>query len=324
MKRKIKKENSVLLKISSIVFIALLAIYIPLKVYISHSENDPVIREQVVLTIFVTHNIWCSHEFSGERVPFTETEYSNSSSDESGNTEGNSPRAETLFDFIKSAMEKEHALLVDLCGISCCKANKYSGLPFYKEAQLLKYDAIAAGLPHVTKNFYDSIKLDYSSLPFTSVNIINNNGKTILDRWIIKETEGLNSKTGKMVKIKIGVFSVSFADSASGQNSQEFHNIINPKIASLEAVTKMKNEMCDLIIALSRTSPEKSVDLATSVSGIDLVINASESDVLPLCRPVHNLYILNIAENSPSLQEINIRLTEDSLTVIPHKQRHAR
>jgi 2',3'-cyclic-nucleotide 2'-phosphodiesterase (5'-nucleotidase family) len=310
MKRKIKKENSVLLKISSIVFIALLAIYIPLKVYISHSEKKPVIRGQVALTIFITHNIWCSHEFSGGR--------------ESGNIEENSPLKKTLFDSIKSATEKEHALLVDLCGISCCKANKYPGLPFPKEAQLLKYDAIAVGLHHATNNFHDSKKLGYSSLPFTSANIINTDGKTIFNRWIIKETVGLNSKTGEMVKIKIGIFSVTFADSASDQNSQESHTIINPKIASLEAVTRMKNEMCDLIIALSRTSPEKSIDLATSVSGIDILINASESGVAPLCRPVHNLYILNIAENSPPLQEINIKLTEDSLTVIPHGQRHPR
>jgi hypothetical protein len=326
MKNNVSRENSTLLKISMIVFIGLLAIYIPLKIYISYSNNNTALQGEISLKIFVTHNIWLSNESPVERGPFTETKSYNSRSLEYGNTDKHNTWAKSLFDSLKSIRAKNHALLVDLCGIGYHSGeNKYSIFPeFSKEARVLNYDAIATGMPDNINYFLNLIKSDYSSLPFTSVNIINDDGKRILKKWIIKEIKGVESKTGDKVKIKIGIFSVTFADSYSDQNLREPRNLINPKIASLEAVTKMENEMCNLIIALSETSPGNSIDLARSVHGIDLVINASKSGKGTQCRSIPDSYIFDISENSPYLQEINIRLAKDSLIVIPCEQVNTR
>lgn len=291
-----------------IVFIVLLAVYISLRIYISRSEHNRLKREKIDFTIFVTHNVSYPIKLSqGERDP-----------------------AETKKDGYNydkyPSRRKGYGLLVELCGIGCYRAeNKYSDfIDFTRAAKNLRYDAVAVDLSRNMDYFLKLIESGYSHIPFTSANIIDSNGGAIFRRWIIKEIKGENPETGEIAEVKTGIFSVAFDEEDSDYTTVRTYKTINPKIASLEAATKMKNEMCDLIIALSHVSSEKSMDLARSVPGIDLVINLSEPDTPTRLRSAGNSYIFDIPEGSSSLQKLNIKLDQSSFDVLLSRQREMR
>ncbi|HMA76412.1 MAG TPA: hypothetical protein VKO43_03790 [Candidatus Krumholzibacteriaceae bacterium] len=295
MKRRTEKETPILLRISMIVFIVLLAVYIPLRIYISHSGPSRLKREKIDFTIFVTHNISSpaetrKHGYNYDRYP---------------------------------DRQKGDGLLVELCGIGCYTAeDRYSDfIDFTKAAENLRYDAVAVDLSRNMDYFLKLIESGYSHIPFTSVNIIDDDGKTIFRRWIIKEIKGKNPETDETAEVKTGIFSVAFDREDSDYTTVRRYKTIDPRIASLEATTRMENENCALVVALSRVSSEKSIDLARSVPGIDLVINLSEPGTRARLRSTGNSYIFDIPEGSSSLQKLNIKLDQDSLNVLLSRQR---
>ncbi|MFO7915269.1 MAG: hypothetical protein R6U43_06210 [Candidatus Krumholzibacteriales bacterium] len=249
MKSNISKRNLALIRFSVIVFIILLALYIPLKIHISKEEGSPPIEHQVRFDMMITRNLSCALTrgggcASGERIAEI--------------IENNNPSLLIDYMEITPGLLKAGARMEDLPIEKLKKTGYHAVVPVISDENP----------PEVLSGSFRLLQLP---LPLTSANIVpGREGGNNLSQWIIAGIEGQQTKTGERREIKAGIFSISPADSVQPEYSRfNKYNIINPKIAALEAINRMKREGCHIVIAVCGAGGEREL---LGLPGIDIIL----------------------------------------------------
>ena len=147
---------------------------------------------------------------------------------------------------------------------------------FYKGMSYLGYDAIAIGEYETAAKLqspFDTLK--QYRLPFLSTNIVTAaKREPIAAQEIVKTFGGKRTVFGRMGGWRVGIFSVASPELVYplGVNTPGTYHVVDPKIAAVDAVAKLRGEGCSAIVAISHQSWQESLDLARDVAGINLVI----------------------------------------------------
>jgi 2',3'-cyclic-nucleotide 2'-phosphodiesterase (5'-nucleotidase family) len=179
---------------------------------------------------------------------------------------------------------------------------------FFEGMKLFGYAAAGIGSEEI-KYGPDSIKREARRAGFTllSSNIYERpDGGHLGTKYKIIRAGGRKTLFGERGGIKIGVFSVVtptyIYDISDKMN--EYYDVISPRIAALEAVTALSNEGCDLIVALSYQNWNSSVNLASTVEGIDLVISGRQQTAGIKQEKVGDTWVVDTGDKRTTLTEV--------------------
>jgi len=180
----------------------------------------------------------------------------------------------------------------------------------------LGYDAMALGESELKKgNSAIRTLIEDYKFPILTTNIIDRkSGQPPGRKYIIKRVGRRRWLFGTLGGKKIGIFSVilpSFVHNKLKGSSR--YTAINPGIATLEAISYLKSRGCDLIVAISHTGWEKSIELAKNVDGIDIIINAHRSHKKPFSMRINNTLVVDSGEHRKTFPEILIEFTRDGI-----------
>jgi len=134
-----------------------------------------------------------------------------------------------------------------------------------KGFELMGYHAIGIGDDDLTLGKEFLIELSKTSkLTFLSSNVIDeNSGKTLFQRYVIKEVNGL----------KIGIFSLLSPDAfISASDPREKGLIFRDPFETAQEMVRELGSQTDLIILLSHLGYPKDVGLTQKVSGIHMIV----------------------------------------------------
>lgn len=239
-----------LIRFIVVIFILLLAVYIPLKIYINREEGLSHVEQQVSFDMMVTRNLSCT-------LSRPAGEY-------------------TCRQRIGEIIENHKpSLLIDYTEISSRLLKEAPGrenLPLEK-LRNTGYHAVAPVI--ADRNSMEALSgafwLLRLPLPLTSANIVpGSESGNNLRQLIITDIEAKRAETGKRRDIKAGIFSISLADSIQPEYSRfNKYNIINPKIAALEVINRLKREGCHIVIAVCGPGGEKEL---LELPGIDIIL----------------------------------------------------
>ncbi len=152
---------------------------------------------------------------------------------------------------------------------------------FFEGMKRLKYDAagVAGNEIRFGKNRLRKAANDFD-LPLVSTNIIDKRGEgPVGSKWIIKDIGGKRTFFDRKGGVRVGIFGVvlPYFIHSIDPEIQKLYQVIDPKIAALQAVSELRARGCDLIVALSFQGWTNTMNLASSVPGIDIVINGQRT-----------------------------------------------
>ncbi|OQX84864.1 MAG: hypothetical protein B6D63_03635 [Candidatus Latescibacteria bacterium 4484_7] len=181
----------------------------------------------------------------------------------------------------------------------------------------MHYDALAIGENEI--RFGIGHLLDLSKkygLPLLSTNLLySGSGKPIGSKYIIEEVGGTRGILGRKGSVKIGIFSVilPFYAHSTGEKAMRDYDVLSPKVTAMEAVSSLKRSGCNLIVAVSHQGWRKSIDLAKSVDGIDIVINAHRAHDHTYSERTGKTLVVDAGDKRMSFSEIIVTFKGDSL-----------
>lgn len=184
---------------------------------------------------------------------------------------------------------------------------------FFGDMKYMRYDAIGIGEYETaarTENFLESLKR--YRLPFLSTNILSAAARQpIAAQEIVKTFGGRRTMFGRTGGWRVGLFSVASPDLVYGfgDNPAARYYVVDPKIAAVEAVAKLRREGCSVIVAVSHQPWEKSVDLARGVPGIDVVIGSHSMHGTTYGELVGKTLVVDPGPVGASFAEIEITFT---------------
>ena len=150
-------------------------------------------------------------------------------------------------------------------------------------------------------------RVDQAGFKLLSANIFDKRGDEMLgSKYTVIRAGGRRSLTGIQGGVKIGVFSVTLPlfIHEIDPDILKFYDVIDPRIAALEAVSSLREEGCDLIVALSYQGWMGSLALAESVDGIDVVINGRREHNQPTGEIVGQTMVVDTGIRRISLTEV--------------------
>jgi len=295
MKSNLSSKNPALIKISVVIFILLLAAYIPLKIHISSEGETEPVAETVSFDIIITRNL-SRCIYPGGRC---------------------AAGIENTREMIRAGEKGESLLILDYLEIDPAKLEE-STRPKQLPVDRLKrigYHAIAPVIAgESTAEFLSSPRTVFQlPLPLVSANIIPEQDRNHnLRQWVCGDISGAVRGKDEYRDIRIGIFSVSRMDSIEDSYSRfNSYNIINPKIAALEVINRLNREGCHLIIAVCGAGFNEDL---RSVPGIDLILEGAGKTRI---RSNAENYMVSFGEDSSTANRFRVLFSEDSLKVIP-------
>ncbi|UCF04251.1 MAG: hypothetical protein JSV33_09890 [bacterium] len=181
----------------------------------------------------------------------------------------------------------------------------------------MDYDAIVVGERDIHCGY--SKLLDAAKkydLPLLTTNIFDKRESTLLaSPYIIKHVGGKWTLFGRRGGVKIGFFGVVlpyFVHSIDKEITR-YYDIRNTKLTALEMVSRLRQEGCNVIVALSHQGWTNSLELAREVPGIDVVINAHRSHETTHSETVDKSLVVDNGDKRRSLTEIRISYKDGRL-----------
>ncbi len=223
---------------------------------------------------------------------------------------------------IKKRRSTNPVLLVDtgdFCQSHKTKLQKVTDQYFFEAMKLMGYDAIGIGDKDVRLGRKKLLKTAKSNrLPLVSSNIIDKQSHKLMGApYIIKDIGGKRTLLGRKDAIRVGILSVVLPIYIYNIDklATRYYEVANPKIAALDAVSKLREKGCNLIIALSHQGWGNSLDLAEDVPGIDIVINGHRSHAETYQKWVNNTLVIDTGEKRTTFTEISVTFEGDSLSI---------
>jgi len=153
-------------------------------------------------------------------------------------------------------------------------------------------------------------------LPLISTNILERGtGRTIAGKYAILDIGGKKTLLWRFGGKKIGIFSVILPHFIynSIKSARDFE-VVDSKIAALEAVSHLRTKGCDLVIAICHEGWNKSLELASSVEGIDIVINGHRAHEKPYSERVGKTLVVDTGEKRTTFTEILVTFTSEGIS----------
>jgi 2',3'-cyclic-nucleotide 2'-phosphodiesterase (5'-nucleotidase family) len=214
---------------------------------------------------------------------------------------------------IEQRRSERPVLLVDTGDFYPARASAHQELKdryFFTAMNLLGYDAIGIG-EYETRNDAEKIMASAQQfhLPFVSTNIMDRkSGKHITEPLRTRAFGERRTLFGRTGGWRVGIFCVARPELiyGFGDNPAASYDVVDPRIAALEAVNKLRRQGCSLVIGISHQGFEKSLELAREVPGIDLVINAHWSSGVTRAERVGRTLVVDPGQRETSFTEIEV------------------
>lgn len=188
---------------------------------------------------------------------------------------------------------------------------------------LMGCDALGVGDDELSLGKGVLFRLSHQAMfPFISSNLINaSTGKTLFAPSLIKEHGGL----------KIGIFSLLSSAFFDGSSDPKLNGlIVQSPFETAEQMVRQLRKKTDVIVLLSHLGLAKDVELAQTISGIDVIIGGHSGVNIGTPNLVNNTIILQTAANGMSGARIDLQPTRkrfgfhDVTTNESLKERHPR
>jgi len=187
---------------------------------------------------------------------------------------------------------------------------------FFEGMRMMGYAAVGVGADEIRfgrKRLLE--KVDKAGFELLSANIYDKRGVEMLGaKHKVIRVGGRRTLAGTRGGVKIGVFAVTLPlfIHEIDPDITRYYDILDPRIAALEAVSALREKGCDLIVALSYQGWTKSLALAESVDGIDIVINGRREHNQPTGEKIGNTTVVDTGIRRISLAEVFIEWTAGS------------
>ncbi len=187
---------------------------------------------------------------------------------------------------------------------------------FFEGMRMIGYAAAGIGADEIRfgrKRLLE--RVDRAGFELLSANIYDKRGGAMLGtKYTVIKAGGKKTLIGTKGGVKIGVFSVALPlfIHEIDPNIPLYYDVLDPRIAALEAVSVLKGKGCDLIVALSYQGWSKSLALAESIDGIDIVINGRREHNQPTGEKVGRTTVVDTGIRRISLTEVFVEWTGGS------------
>jgi 2',3'-cyclic-nucleotide 2'-phosphodiesterase (5'-nucleotidase family) len=204
---------------------------------------------------------------------------------------------------IDKRRERHPAILLDaggFCNPAQGKATAFDTEYFFEGMRLIGYSAVGVGADEIRFGRDRLLKrIDEAGLKLLSANIYDKRGDDML---------GSKYTVVRAGALRIGVFSVTLPlfIHEIDPDIPRFYEVLDPRIAALEAVSALQSKGCDLIVALSYQGWKGSLELAGSVDGIDIVINGRREHNSPTGETIGRTMVVDTGIRRISLTEIHV------------------
>jgi len=202
----------------------------------------------------------------------------------------------------------------DFCAVGRIKDKEIKERYFFEAVEMLRYDAMGVAENEILfgrKDLGEKTK----HLPLVSANILDKqSGKPIFERYIIRRLGGRKFLFFHSGGIKVGVFSVADPALVYGADRlvRDYYEVVDPRIAALDAVTKLREAECDVIVALCHRELLLCMELAREVPGIDIVVASHSSLDQARSLEVDGTLVVATGLNKTSFTEIEATWSPDS------------
>lgn len=207
---------------------------------------------------------------------------------------------------IDKRRERHPAILLDaggFCNPAQGKATAFDTDYFFEGMRRIGYAAVGVGADEIRFGRDRLLeRIDEAGLKLLSANIYDKRGDEMLgSKYTVVKAGGL----------KIGVFSVTLPlfIHEIDPDIPKFYDVLDPRIAALEAVSVLREKGCDLIVALSYQGWRGSLELAGSVDEIDVVINGRREHNRPTGEMVGRTMVVDTGIRRISLTEVKVEWT---------------
>jgi 2',3'-cyclic-nucleotide 2'-phosphodiesterase (5'-nucleotidase family) len=188
---------------------------------------------------------------------------------------------------------------------------------FFRAMKLLQYDAVAIG-EYETRIGLDElarIARGYT-IPLVCSNIVDRERKKpIAPTSIVREIGGRPGFFGRRGAVRVGILSAALPGYIYRYGAADRYYVIDPRLAALETAMKLRADGCDLVVALSHSSWERSLDFAKDVPGIDIVLNSHGSHEHTYEERVGTTVVIDSGPKEYSFTEVDVTFRGDSLDV---------
>lgn len=176
---------------------------------------------------------------------------------------------------------------------------------------MMGYDAMTTGNHDFNYGQERLLELkEKASFPIMAANITKEDGTSLLDKYIIKDIEG----------VKIAIIGISTPETLYKTNPKNIEklNFESPYETAQSLVDELKNTV-DIIVALTHLGLEgeyTSEKLAEQVEGIDLIVDGHSHDVLQEGKEVNNTLIVMAGEYGKYLGITEIEYNSDKTKIV--------
>jgi len=298
------RQLSPFIRMMIAIFLLLLAVWIVLKIYIARTEPSGPQADGTKISIFVTAGLKAYREPGGaDKDSFS-----------------GMARWASLID--KRRTQHPSILLDagDFCGSAQWDKETSDIRYFFEGMRMIGYAAAGIGSDEIRFGHRRlQEKADRAGFELLSANISGiPDGEIPGARYTVIRTGGRRTLTGTKRGLKVGVFSVALPQFIyeTGPDIHLQYDILDPRIASIEAVSALKEKGCDLIVALSYQSWPMSLALAECVDGIDIVINGRPGHDRSTGKKVGRTTVVDTGIKTTSLTEVFVEWTGGSPAIM--------
>jgi len=184
-----------------------------------------------------------------------------------------------------------------------------------KSFDLMGYHAIGIGDDDLSlgKNFLFELS-KASNVHFLSSNVIDeDSGKTLFQRYVIKEVNGL----------KIGIFSLLSPDAfISASDPREKGLIFRDPVETAQEMVRELEPQTDLIILLSHLGYPKDMELTHKISGIHIIVGGHTGVDLTNPPVIKNTIIVQNSSKGMYAQKLNLTFSNRETTFYNMTTKH--
>jgi 5'-nucleotidase len=191
---------------------------------------------------------------------------------------------------------------------------------FFRAMKLLGYDAVGIG-EYEMRIGLDTLaaRAKGYDMPLVSSNILDKSRRhPVAPLSLIREIGGARGLFSRRGGVRVGIFSVALPGYiyGLGPDASGRYYVVEPKLAALEATMNLRAKGCDLIVAVSHMNWERSLDLATNVPGMNIVLVSHSSHASAYAERVGSTYVIDSGPKETSFTEADVTFAGDSVAVI--------
>ena len=203
----------------------------------------------------------------------------------------------------------------DFCAVGKLRDQEIKDRYFFEAVEMLGYDALAVAENEILygrRNLQGQAK--ESKLQLVSANILDRkSGNPIFDRYITMSVGSGGFLFFRSGGVMVGVFSVTDPELLYGADRliRDYYEVVDPRIAALDAVTHLREKGCDIIVALSHQEWDLSVELAREIPGVDIVVTSHSSLAHTRSEDIDGVLVVAPGSNKTSFTEIEVAWEEE-------------